>query len=217
MAIALNAVTTTSGSGTGPFTFAHTTSGSDRLLCVCVANYRNTSFVSAVSYNSVDLTEQEALTVGEYTISLWSVIAPSTGSNTVSVTTNTSVFDIGIAAISFTGVHQSSPFGVPVSDSGTSTTPSVTVTSAADEVVLDTLTIIHSGTLTVDGSQTQQWNAATSNAFIKYAGSTEDGAASTTMSWSNSTSQSWITIAIPIKPVSTAVTIRQLCLTGVGT
>lgn len=34
------------------------------------------------------------------------------------------------------------------------------------------------------------------------AGSTEPGASSTTMSWSNSTSQAWAIAAVPVKPVS---------------
>ncbi len=202
MALAVDAVSNTSGSGTGPFTFSHTVSGSDRALCVCIANYRNTTYITDVTFDGDALTELESLTSGEYTVSIWGMAAPNAGTLTVSVTPNLSVFDIGISAISFTGVDQVTPFGTAGSASGTSDAPSVAVSSASGELVLDSLLIVHSGTLTVGSGQTQRVKTNTGNAFIKYACSTEPGASSTTMSWSNSTSQDWAIAAVPVKPVS---------------
>lgn len=218
MALAVDAVSTASGSGTGPFSWSHTCSGSDRLLFVAVSHYHVSSTVSGVTYNSVAMTAVPSGSTnnGQFFVTLYYLIAPASGSNTVSVSTS-AVYDIGVAAISFTGGHQTTPIGTAVTATGSSTTPSVVASSAADEIVLDALTIVHSGTLSVGADQTSRWNAATGNAFIKMAGSTEPGVASTTMSWSNSTSQDWAIVTVPVKPVATGSTIRQLCLTGVGT
>ena len=47
--------------------------------------------------------------------------------------------DVVGGAISFSGVNQTTPFGTFVSAQGTSASPSVTASSAAGQVVLDTL------------------------------------------------------------------------------
>jgi len=218
MALAVDSVSTASGSGTGPFSFSHTCSGSDRLLFVAVSHYHVNNTVSGITYNSVAMTAvpSGAANNGQFFVTLYYLIAPASGSNTVSVSVSGGVYDIGIAAISFTGEHQTTPIGTAVTATGSSTTPSATASSATDEIVLDALTIVNSGTLSVGAGQTSRWNAATGNAFIKMAGSTEAGASSTTMSWSNSASQDWAIVTVPVKPLSTS-TLRQLCLTGVGT
>ena len=217
MAVAFDAVSSAGGS-TSSFSWSHTCSGSNRILLLGITWYDSGDTVSAVTYNSVAMTAVPSSTVtnGQYTAILYYLLAPTTGSNTVAVTFSGSVFDFGGGAISFTGVDQSTPLGTANTASGTSTTPSVNISSATDEIVLDTLIITHSGSLTVDGSQTQRWNS-TGGGYTKYAGSTEAGASTTTMSWSNSTSQAWGITGVSIKPVAAASTLRQLCLTGVGT
>lgn len=133
-------------------------------------------------------------------ITTFYLVAPATGSNTVSVTPSGGLFDFGACAISLSDVHQTVPLGTAANATGYDTTPTVTVSSATGELVVDGLVIMNSGTLTVGAGQTQRWNTPTANAFIRYAGSTESGAASTTMSWSNSSSQTWAIVAVPIKP-----------------
>lgn len=216
MAVAVDAVSSSGGGSASSFSWAHTCSGSDRLLMLGIAWYDSIDTISSVTYNSVAMTivPSSSKSIGQYTVVLYYLINPASGSNTVAVTFSGGVFDFGGGAVSFTGADQTTPLGTAATASGTSTTPSVAVTSASGEIVLDTLIITHSGTLTVDGSQTQRWNA-TGGGYTKYAGSTEGGAASTTMSWSNSTSQDWAITGVAVKPVS-ANTVRQLCLIGVG-
>lgn len=220
MALAVDAVTDAAGSGAGPFTWAHTCAGSDRVLLVGISYYDSGDTVSAVTYNSVALTVVSSSTVsnGQYTSTMYCLIAPATGSNTVSVTFTGSVFDFKGGSISFTGADQTTPLGTANTATGSSTNPSVDITSATGEIVLDNLVIVHSGTLSVDGSQTQRWNGTGASGFIKGAASTEDGSTTTTMSWSNSTSQAWAISGVSVKPVASAAAgVRQLCLTGVGT
>lgn len=218
MALAVDAVSSTGGSGSS-FSWSHTCSGSNRVLLLGIGWYDTADTVSSITYNSVAMTlvPSSTATNGQYTAALYYLTDPTTGSNTISVTFTGSVFDFGGVALSVTGADQSTPLGTANTASGTSTTPSVTITSASGELVLDTLIIAHSGTLTVGGSQTQRWNAITGGGFIKGGASTEDGAASVTMSWSNSTSQDWAITGVPIKPVITASGIHQLSTTGVGT
>lgn len=201
--MAFDAVASGVGSGAGPFTYLHTCSGSNRALFVKVSYYDSGDSVSVVSYNSVAMTFVPGSKVsnGQYTVEWYYLVNPATGSNTVSVTMTGSVFDIGVTSISFTDAHQTTPYGTPVTGTGTSTTPSVTVASGATEIVLDGIVIVHSGTLTVGAGQTQRTNEICGG-FIKHGASTETGAASTTMSWSNSYSQVWASSAFAVKPVA---------------
>ena len=200
---AVDSVSSFASNGAGPFTWAHTCSGSDRLLRVTTSHFDSSDTISSITYNGVALTAVPGGSTnnGQYYVTAYYLIAPDTGTHDIVVTVTGSVFDFGAGAISYTDVHQTTPLGTAVTATGTSTTPSVTVSSAADELVDDGLVIIHGGTLSVGAGQTQRWNAIASSGFIKYAGSTEGGAASTTMSWSNSSSQTWAIVAVPIKPV----------------
>lgn len=198
----VNSVSSFASNGVGPFTWAHTCSGADRLLRVTVSHYDSSDPVTGITYNGVALTAVPggATTNGQYWITAYYLIAPDVGTYNIVVTVSGNVFDFGAGAISYNDVHQTVPLGTAVTATGTGTTPTVTVSSAADELVDDGLVIIHGGTLSVGAGQTQRWNAIATSGFIKYAGSTEVGAASTTMSWSNSSSQTWAIVAVPIKP-----------------
>jgi len=207
MALAIDATSSTSGgAGAGPFTWSHTVSGSDRGLVVWVSHFDSSDTVTSVTYNGVSMTAipSSSTTNGQYYIDGFYLIAPATGTNTISVSVSGSVFDLGAGAISFTGAHQTTMLGTAVTATGTSTTPSVNVSSAATEIVSDGLVIVHSGTLSVGASQTSRWNTFAGGGFIKYAGSTETGSGTTTMSWSNSTSQVWAIAAVPVKPAGAA-------------
>lgn len=203
---AVDSVSSFGSNGAGPFTWPHTCSGSDRLLRVTTSHFDSSDTVTGVTYNGVALTAVPSGSTnnGQYYITAYYLIAPDAGTYDIVVTVSGSVFDFGAGAVSYTDVHQTVPLGTAVTAVGTSTTPSVTVSSAADELVDDGLVIIHGGTLSVGAGQTQRWNAIASSGFIKYAGSTEGGAASTTMSWSNSSSQTWAIVAVPIKPTAGA-------------
>jgi len=222
MALAYNTSGSVGGSGKGPFTFSISPSGSDRVLIAGVVYYHTNTTIDTITFNSVALTEIPGSAYdpgGDYHLRWYYLIAPDTGSNTFSYsfTGLGGTYDSGVVAYVFTGAHQTTPYGTVVKDTASSTTPSVTVSSATDEIVIDILIITNVGTLTVGAGQTQRANAITPLAYIKYGGSTEDGASSTTMSWSNSSSTFWVYSGLPVKPLSTTTTVRQLCLTGIGT
>jgi hypothetical protein len=105
-------------------------------------------------------------------------------------------------AIAWNGVNQSSPVGTPASASGNSTTPSISVTSAANELVIDCVawTAASSITGTVDASQTSLFNDAGGATQVSAAGSSEAGAASVTMNWTLSGTAQWASCGIALKP-----------------
>ena len=128
MAIALDNNNTNVGNGNvSPVTFTHVMNGTDHTLLIAYANIVSPSSFSwnSVTYNGVAMTQlgtDKAYTGGQ--ASLWYLLAPSSGSNTVSFDWsgsigNTSVF----RSISYTGVSQSSfpDASRSFSGSGTST------------------------------------------------------------------------------------------------
>ncbi len=139
MSIAFGA-TTQSTNGGGNLTFSHTTSGTNRMLFVgAVGGVLGTGIsndITAISYNSVALTkinEKQINTGGTGRwVSLWYLIAPTTGANNVVVTSGSSDFTGGIA-VSYTGALQSGVPDASVTNSGTNvTTMDFTVTTVAD-------------------------------------------------------------------------------------
>jgi len=216
--LAKDATSSCAGTGVSSLTCAHTVSGANREIVNWISWYHSLSALSGLTYNSVALTAipSGSTANGQYHIDGSHLIAPATGTNNMVATFTGNVFDVGMGSTSFTGADQTTPLGTAVTATGTSTTPSVTVSSAAGEIVLDGLVIIHSSTLTVGGSQTQEWNAIANSGFIKYAGSSQNGAASVSNTWTNGTSQAWAQGAVPIKPVAVATSVPLRTLLGVG-
>lgn len=218
MAVAFDTINTFSDTGTaGPHVKSHTCSGSDRLLVVCIQFYHTASVVSALTYNGVALTKLGSFSDFNYNSEIWYLVAPATGANDVSLTFSGVTFGFAYSSISFTGVDQTTPMAGYASNSGTSTTPTVDVSSAADQVVIDSLCITHSGTLSVGASQTERSNGIVTSGVLKAGVSTETGASTTTMSWSNSTSEGWVTSAAAVLPSSGAPSGQPSSKRGAGT
>jgi hypothetical protein len=89
--------------------------------------------------------------------------------------------------------------------SGTSTTASVVVSSAAGEVVIDAVAANGDAvSLTAAGGQSVLWNTGTGTAGgnVRGGSSTKPGAASVTMVWTLAASKPWAIGAISLKPAS---------------
>jgi hypothetical protein len=139
MAIAFDAVVKSNGGGSAnTYSFSHTTSGTNRILFVYAESNDDGDRITSVTYNSVGLTKIGS-SVGvppasglSVFVSVWYLINPASGSNTVTInrsTTNANVI-IGIA-LSYTGALQS---GVPDS-SNTGTGTAVTSLSLSTTTV----------------------------------------------------------------------------------
>jgi hypothetical protein len=140
----------------------------------------------------------------------WRLLAPTTGSAlTIAVTLTGSVNIIEGFGVSYTGVNQTTPTGTPAGATGASTAPSVNVTSAASELVVDVVGAKADDateTLVVGASQTSRGEEGSSDGgtvFVYGGVSEEAGAASVTMSWDMSpNNNNWAIAGSPLKPVS---------------
>lgn len=105
---------------------------SNRVLVVSVSIFV-TGSVSSITYNGVNLTQNVASTVtnGIYRSEQWYLIAPATGSNTVTVNLSSSLTSIANAA-SYYNVHQTTPIEATSTNTGTGNPASATVTTIAN-------------------------------------------------------------------------------------
>ena len=126
MAIELDGHTKTSGSGSGPFTVSHTCGGSHRLLAVVFTGMRSGTgswSVTGVTYNGTSLTQAAANESSgssrNVRTEVWYLVNPPGGSSyTVSVSTSVTMQAFSLAAISLTGVDQTTPVGNTGTDTG---------------------------------------------------------------------------------------------------
>jgi|GEM_PF-2380773 len=207
-AIAHDLATTSTGLNASSCSFSHTVTGSNTILFVGIAsNAASQKYPTLVTYNSVAMTSVATSTNGGLTVNLFYLVAPTGGANTVSVTLSGTANAVICGASSYTGVDQTTPLGTAATATGTSVTPSVNVTSATNELVVDVMAATVISTPSADASQTSRY-ATFVSAGSKSTGSgssDEAGASSVTMSWSIS-SAPWAIIGVPMKPAITNTT-----------
>lgn len=108
------------GNGSGYTNWTHTCTGTNLILLVGIMEGHNTLGVTGITYNGVALTKISNFSQGSSdTVSLWYLINPTTGTNTIAVTGTNTSSSIYNSAISYTGVKQS---GQPDSFNSGSTT-----------------------------------------------------------------------------------------------
>jgi hypothetical protein len=161
--------------------------------------------VSGVTYGGVPLslvgTGSEGGT-GWLKVWIYRLVNPTSGTANVVVSFSTAPAYGGVVGVAtFTGVHQTTPLGTFATATGAGTPASVAVSSATGELVFDTLAVNDGGSKqpAVGGGQTQRWNVFPTSGSVWGAGSTEPGAATVTMSWTN-TPDTWVIGAVPIRP-----------------
>lgn len=155
-------------------------------------------------------------------VEIWRLINPSTGANTVSVTYTGEVDGSFGAAVSFTGVDQTTPedatAGVgETTPAGASVSASIT-TSSDNSYLLNVVHAIDSTvTLTKDASDTQLYNEVTTGDHFNAVAYRNAGTAgSKTSTWSVSPNNQLAMAMVSIRPVAAAVTIKTLAAMGVG-
>mgnify|MGYP001600785402 CR=1 FL=1 len=181
MAVAVNTATSARGTAS-TLTFAHTTAGANKYLIVGVALRPGTVTVNTVTYAGVSMTRLTPDQVnGDVKCSMWELVAPAASGNVVITMSAAPTDGVIGGAVSFTGVDQTTPSSGVVKNA----TVSVTVTSVADDFVIDAIAVDEL-LGAVGAGQTQQWNLLQTG--TRGAGSTEPGAApSVVMSWASGT------------------------------
>jgi hypothetical protein len=180
-----------------------------RILVVHASIGRAGPAVTSITHNGRSLSWLGTVTNGsDIRLETWYLLNPDVGTYDISITlAGSSEFVAGGTV--FYGVHPTSPFGTIASATGSSTTPSVAVTSGANELVIDIMGARGTSsdgvpTATVGANQTALWNVAAEPSVkstrVRGAGSYEAGAASVTMSWTLSFSAIWAIGGVPLKP-----------------
>lgn len=200
MAVAFGSATTGSTASGTSITIAVTITGTDPALVVKVSFYAPSGErVSGVTCNGVAMVQvdntppvaPDGVTVSD----MWVLSNPATGNVVISFTGNVAAV---ASAERYTGAHQTtaSLVGTSVSATGTSSTPTLTLTSATGELGVDNLADF----LATESPDTGTESYDLSNANIGGAGSYRDGAASLAMPWTLSGSADWAQLGVPIKP-----------------
>jgi len=199
--------------GSTSVSWSHTTgSGSNRIMLVGVSIRTTTISVSNITYGAQGLTFIRADTHASATIrsELWYLTAPSSGTATVTVTLSGTSKAVG-GSSTYTGVAQTSPIDVNGGTTGTTNSPSQSVTvSTANSWLLSHLAISGSGqTVSSEGGgQTTRWDNVTSGASAasrnRGHGSNKGpvGTGSQTMSWTLSASADWAVSMAAFKPAA---------------
>lgn len=205
--IEFDAVSSDSGGGDS-LTFAHTCSGSNRLLVVGISISDSNSAnrpVTSVTYNGVALTKIASVDTGAGTserVEMWYLINPASGEHNVIINTTGILNFISAGAISLTGAKQSGQPDASNTASDSSLEATVTVTTVANNsLVIDAL--CSEPAPTVDASQTERWNIE-GQAFQHGAGSTEGPktpAGDVEMSWSLAYGARWRQIGASFAPL----------------
>ena len=135
------------------------------------------------------------------TSEIWQLTAPLVSTANITIVYPISQTGITAGATNWTGVDQANPVRSAAEASGTSTTPSVAVTSQTNDVVLDNVAVDEAGAATsaAGSGQTERYDDA-SGTDIAGVGSTEAGASSVTMDWTLDASKDWVTVGISIAP-----------------
>ena len=199
MAIAFDAASSASGNSVSSLTWSHTCTGADLILIVGVSWFGSARTVSGVTYAGTALTSVGSANSGGQKMEIFRLVAPATGANNV-VVTMSSAGETVAGAHSYTGVDSTTPLGTFASAIGG---PTVDVTSATDEVVVDCASM--DNLLTVGAGQTQRWNISLGGGLTSGAGSSEPGAATVTMSWSGTPTFAWSIGGVSMKPVGAGV------------
>ena len=192
--VTVNATTVdTTPAGASSDSFAHTTSGSDRLMLVGISfGHNDEERVNSVTYNGTPLALMGARDNADSEsarVEIWSLVAPATGTHNVVVNYSDTDHDgATIGVTTFNGVDQVSALGSFESAQGDSGSLSTTVLSGSGELVFGVAALDDDNDwdLVPGLGQSEQWDAYVS--YANGAGSTEPGAASVVTSWTVATS-----------------------------
>lgn len=160
-----------------------------------------TNNISSVMYNSVSLTQIGSVmtntTAGRY-ISQWGLVNPIQGSNQVTISGGT---NHDSQVISLLGVDTITPYTNVTTSNGTSTTPSITLTTTATGSYVFGLEF-HPGSVGTGGTDTTQRNTASTNDYQAYWSSTNPvNSASGTLSVTISSTE-WNFKAFSLNPAT---------------
>jgi len=206
-AIAFDAASSTSPGTVNGASLTHTASGSNRLAILCLTfGGVSGDTATAHTYGGVNMPligGSAASGGGAY---LYQLVAPATGSATVSLSFNQFVTDVRFGVVTLTGVHQTTPLGTLASALNDNAGPaSVNVSTAVDDWVIDCMKGGNSSvSITVGAGQTARWEYDPGGVLPSGSSTAIAVSGTTTMSWTFPSTTSWDLAAINVKPAAAA-------------
>jgi len=218
--------------GVSTTSFALNNDKTDVIVLVATRDTRTLNAVSGITYNSVALTLDKALTLtdtdstADLDAEIWRLQNAATGSNTVAVTFSGSVDTGAVFAVAVSGLNSSGQpdvtGGTAVALGGSPADPSTSVTTtASDTIVFDVVYNKTGNALTKGASQTQIGNLSPNGGGDRAGASYQIVATSgsKTMSWTTASApdqDDWAQAVVAYKATVVASTVKQLSALGVG-
>jgi hypothetical protein len=213
MAIAFDAAASSVSAGFAAgasYTFNHTVAaGSNRAIVLGAALWQDVAgsgTLSTCSYAAAAATSKIVLTNTQMRAELWVLVAPATGTNTVSFTVTGNTDGRKFFAGSFTGVDQTTPTEATQTSSTSSGAPSLSITSITDNAwLVDMVSKFGTTALTVGAGQTSMFNNSVGSitAAASYEGP-KTPAGAVTMNWTGSSANDCAQVAIALKAAAAA-------------
>lgn len=214
--ITFDAVTAQLVAGPSTTTFAHTvgTPCVNPVIVVCVQWFSIPSFENisslVIAGNFGTLVAGQQITGLRWRSEIWTgVSGVSSGSNTIHLDWDGGVTAGQVVAVSYCGVDQTTPTGTPATAEGTDDPITVDVSSAAGEIVVDSVVVKANSafnSLGVGAGQTVRDGGSApldGGGDILQGVSEESGAGTVTMSWTEGdTPVPWATVAVALKPAT---------------
>jgi uncharacterized repeat protein (TIGR01451 family) len=205
--ISTNGATCSATSAGNSLSWLHVVNpGANRVLVVEVAIQNHDVAVTSLTYSNLPLTHIGG-TNNNSAVELWSLTNPPIGTNNIVIKLNNNA-DFAAGALNFTGVDQANPFGRFAGATGDGSLATVTLASAAGDLVVDALAIQSGSVVTPVPPQVQLFQCTGNN--ITGFGSVQPGAPSLTMSWTF-TGRQWSLLSVPLHPAT-----ADVIVTGTG-
>lgn len=196
--------------GSNPYTVSFDCSGGT-LLLACLSFRRNNSQEASATYAGTPLTSLDYQDGSYHRVQLFYLKNPSSGSNTFSITFTISTVYMVVTLVSINYADGTNTFGTVVKNTlGSAKSHSDTVTSETGGLCIDVVDYKYGDgdSLVADSGQTErQTIQSRGTGEVTHGCSTEPGATSVTMGWSQPTTNSDIAYIIaPIRPTSGGTT-----------
>lgn len=186
------------------------TSGTNRVLVVGIsyrAHANPTSAVSTMTYGSQSMSSANVRATGptfgpDRTSELLYLVNPdSSAPHDVTINFSPNADEVVAEAVAYKDVSQTAPpYSNATTNNGTGGDPSITITSASNELAIGVLAFYPaSNTVTTVSPDVERWNN-TNGVNIGGAGADTAGAASATINWTQSNPSDWASSAISLKP-----------------
>ena len=196
---------TTGTSTAASLNWNHVSLGDNRLILVAVATQEDVT-VTGVTYNGDALIQAASHTrvTGNLRTEIWYRIAPDLGTNAIVVSTSGAAY-ISATALTLNDADQTTPIGDTSDADGSSTSPSVIVTTTQDNsLVVDSLATANDPITATAGAGQAIQQEVLSSATRQIVTSVElqPTAGNTTMSYTISPSTNWAITAVEIKGIT---------------